>query len=147
MQDAGKILIIDDEANLRASLGMILERAGYVANAASNAQEALDLVRRSSFNLVFLDLNMPGMHGMQLLPELRKIDSKMAVIILTGEGSYESAHEAIKWGARGYLLKPINPWEIVSRVAGILREEQLIRQRGAIIDELNGLLPELKQEI
>ena len=144
---ACNILVIDDEPNLRASLAMILKRAGYTTTVAASAQEALEMFPSKSFDLVFLDLQMPGMSGMQLLPKLIKLSPQLPVVILTGNGSLDSAQEALLLGARGYLMKPINPWEIIDRVASILREEWLMDQKRKLMRDLKGLLPELNQEL
>ena len=114
------ILIIDDEPGLRKTLAMILQRVGYQVTTAGSAHEANQLLQKGAFNLVFLDLKLPDADGIQILPAIRKIYPDMPVIILTAHASLSSAIEAIRAGARDYLLKPFEPAEIVDRVSTII---------------------------
>ncbi len=139
-----RILIIDDEPNLRSTLGMILRRGGYEVTTAAHAQEALQLLINRRFDLVFLDLKMPGMDGMQLLPEMRLLYPDMPIVILTANASLETAIEALRAGAKGYLLKPLDPVQILNRVSEILKEQQQSRQRDKIVSELHDLLGDLE---
>jgi DNA-binding NtrC family response regulator len=145
MDSTKRILIIDDEPHLRASLGMVLKRAGYSPVLASGAAEALKFLENDDpFDLAFLDLNMPGTGGLDLLPTLSRFFPDLPIIILTGNGNIESLDEAQSWGARGYLLKPVNPWEIVERVKRIIKDDQLRKQRNRILRDLQGIMPELR---
>jgi DNA-binding NtrC family response regulator len=142
-----KILVIDDEKNLRVSLSMILERAGYVVTVSSGSEEALEALELNSFDLVFLDLNMPGMNGIDLLPVVLNLYPRMPVLILTGNGSLETAQKAVDFGVKGYLLKPINPYVLLERVSQILKEERLLKKKGIIQRELKKLIYELNQDV
>jgi DNA-binding NtrC family response regulator len=142
-----QILIIDDDAKLRYSLSMVLGKAGYTVAEANGAKEAVEALTEKSFDLVFLDLKMPGIDGMQLLPEILHMYPGIPVVILTGSGSLETAEKAITWGVRGYLLKPIGPLEIIERVSKILQEERLLRKKGKIYEELKGLLYEMQPDV
>ncbi len=124
MRKSGTILIIDDEVNLRSSLSYILQRVGYQVKTASGAQEALHHLVSQQFDLVFLDLQMPGMDGMQLLPEIQLINPHLPVIILTANANLETAIQTMRRGARGYLMKPFDPEQILARADEVLREEQ-----------------------
>jgi DNA-binding NtrC family response regulator len=147
MGKADRVLIIDDERNLRISLSMILERAGYLVTEASGAKEALAALKIQSYDLVILDLNMPGMNGLDLLPEIINLYPEMPVIILTGFGSIETAEKAIDCGIRGYMLKPVSPLELLDRVSKILKEEKLLRKKGNIHRQLKTLLYEMSQDV
>jgi DNA-binding NtrC family response regulator len=147
MVSGNSILIIDDEPKLRYSLSMILVKAGFSVTEANGAQEALDALHKKPFDLVFLDLNMPGMGGMQLLPEILHLYPGIPVIILTGNGSLETAEKAINWGVRGYLLKPMSPFEIIDRVSKVIKEERLLKKKGKIYEELKGLLYEMQPDV
>lgn len=147
MENRNKILVIDDEPNMRHSLSMIFDKAGFFVTEASGAQEALDALNKKPYDLVFLDLNMPGINGMQLLPEINNLYPSMPVIILTGFGTMESAEKAIEFGARGFILKPINPLEIIERVSRVLKEEQLLKRKGSIHTELKNLLYQMNQDV
>lgn len=137
------ILIIDDEPNLRRSLGLILQRAGYVITTASNAAEAIQLLRAGAYDLAFLDIKLPDQNGIQLLPQIRELYPEMPILILTAHATLDTAIEAVRLGARDYLLKPIDPESILSRVAGILKEAKPKRRR-EITDQMQNLLAELQ---
>lgn len=137
------ILIIDDEPNLRRSLGAILQRAGYSITDAANAAEALQLLQSGAFDLVFLDIKLPDQSGIQLLPQIKDLYPDMPVLILTAHATLETAIEAVRAGARDYLLKPIDPEDILSRTSKILGEQTQPKRRREITAQMQGLLAEL----
>ncbi len=143
MGTSHSILIIDDEPNLRRSLGLILQRAGYIITTASNAGEAIHLLQAGAYDLTFLDIKLPDQNGIQLLPQLRLLYPEMPILILTAHATLDTAIEAVRQGARDYLLKPIDPASILSRVDEILREVKPKRRR-EITDQLQTLLTELQ---
>src|SRR5512136_1567105 len=118
------ILIIDDEPNLRRSLGLILQRAGYIITSASNAAEAIHLLQAGAYDLTFLDIKLPDQNGIQLLPQIRDLYPEMPVVILTAHATLDTAIGAVRLGARDYLLKPVDPENILNRVKSILQEEK-----------------------
>ncbi len=122
MSKRNSILIVDDEPFLRSTLAVILKRVGYLTQEAADAQQALESLSQDHFDLVFLDLQMPDRDGLDLLPELLRAAPGIPVLILTANGSVEKAVEALRLGARDYLLKPVEPGEIVTRVDDILKE-------------------------
>lgn len=142
---SASILIIDDEPNLRRSLALILQRAGYSVNTAENEREVKHYLSAGAYDIVFLDLKMPEVNGMQLLPEIRQMYPEMPVIILTAHATLESAIEAVRKGARDYLLKPVDPEEILSRVKQILAEQEQLKRRREIVGEIQSLLAQLNQ--
>ncbi len=123
MPENASILIIDDEENLRRTLAMIIKREGYSVTMASTVKEARELLRSSTFNLAFLDLKLPDINGLTFLPELRSQYPDMPVLILTAHDKLEAATEAVRKGARDYLLKPVDPPMIVQRVKEVLAEQ------------------------
>ena len=137
------ILIIDDEPNLRRSLGLILQRAGYIITTASNAAEAIHLLQAGAYDLTFLDIKLPDQNGLQLLPQLRELYPEMPILILTAHATLDTAIGAVRLGARDYLLKPIDPESILSRVEAILKEAKPQRRR-EITTQLQDLLDELQ---
>jgi DNA-binding response OmpR family regulator len=142
-QTAQTILVVDDEKNLRHTLALILKRAGYFVTTAGSANEALQNLQSGPFDLMFLDLKMPDVDGLTLLPELRENYPGMPVVILTAHATLESAIEAIRYGARDYLLKPFDPSQIISRVEDILHENEQPRRRREIVHKIQDLLSEL----
>ena len=119
-----RILLVDDEAGIRASLKVVLEPT-YETLSASTAQEGLDLFRRESPHLVLLDVVMPGMDGLTLLKTIREEDARIPVIMLTGTKTVKTAVEAMKLGAADYLSKPFDVEELRLIVAKTLETGEL----------------------
>ncbi len=145
MTSQNSILIVDDEDPLRLSLSLILQKENYQVETAANAKDALDYLQLHEYDLMFLDLNMPGMSGIDLLVEVRKQFPHMPVLILTAHAALESAIRAVRLGARDYLIKPIEPALILIRVAEILAESEQPARKKEIVDQLQGLLAELQK--
>lgn len=143
MQD--RILIVDDEDHLRRSLSLILQKENYRVTTASNAEEALERLRSQEYDLMFLDLNLPGMSGIDLLVDVNKRVPHMPVLILTAHAALDSAIQAVRFGARDYLIKPLEPVMILTRVREILAERQQPARKREIVDQLQSLLTELQQ--
>jgi len=126
MKDAIQILIVDDQINTCKSLQAILKKSGYRSEYTLSAEEALARVQGGAFDIVISDIRMPGMDGMQLLDELKKIQPHLVVIMITGFATIKSAVEAIQKGAYDYLPKPFTPDEvrvIIQRAAEKIRLE------------------------
>ena len=115
------ILVVDDEKNIRLTLREALKTFDATVETAVNGEEALDMAAQQVYDLVLLDLKMPGMDGMEVLRRLRELSPGTAVILLTAHGTVEAAVEAMKLGAVDFLQKPFAPKEIrdiVTRVLG-----------------------------
>lgn len=138
------ILVIDDEPLLRRTLALILQRAGYQVTTSASAYEARDCLEAGPFDLIFLDLQMPEVDGLTLLAEIRTHHADTPVLILTAHATLESAMEAVRQGARDYLLKPFEPDAIVARVQQVLAEQERPRRRREIASQLDELLDELQ---
>jgi len=123
-QSHARILVVDDERNIRRTLGMVLETAGYQVDSASDGEEALSQCRAQHYDIAFVDLQMPQMDGLELTRFLRGLSSKTAIVILTAHGSVAKAVEAMKLGAVDFLEKPFDP-----KIIRLLTEEILLRQR------------------
>jgi DNA-binding response OmpR family regulator len=120
-----KILITDDERNIRLMFRTTLAQEGYVVGEASNGQEALDEIELSSPDVVILDLNMPVLDGMAVLEHLRSkngLTRKPKVIVLTAYGSIPAAVKAIRLGAVDFIEKPVTPDELRETIKGVLAE-------------------------
>ena len=109
MENLAKILIVDDQINTCKSIQAILKKSGYRSEYALSAEEALKRVPGEHFDIVISDIRMPGMDGIQLLEELKKIQPSLVVIMITGYATIKSAVEAIQKGAYDYLPKPLPP--------------------------------------
>lgn len=102
------ILIVDDESAIRESLKDILEDEGYKASAAESGETCLEQLRKKSFDVVLLDIWLPGMDGLETLEQIREIDNSPEVIIISGHGTIETAVRATKLGAFDFLEKPLS---------------------------------------
>jgi DNA-binding NtrC family response regulator len=116
---ARKILVVDDEKNIRMLLSQALADDDTVVDTAVNGEEALDRIGRSVYDLVLLDLRLPGMDGLATLQEIRNRNEELPVIVLTAHGTVESAVEAMRGGAVNYLQKPFAPQELREAVQGV----------------------------
>lgn len=101
-----KVLIIDDEKLVRWSLQQKLTREGYEVESAPTGEEGLNLIREDGFDLVLLDLRLPGMDGVQVLREIRKLEREIGVVMLTADTGLAQAVECVRLGAHNYLTKP-----------------------------------------
>lgn len=132
--EKAKILIIDDEEAIRDAMSQVLLREGYEVKEAQEGKEGLEIFQKDTFHLVFLDLKLPGIRGMDVLSRIKEVSPETPVIIITGYSSIESAVEAMKRGALDYMPKPFTPEElrVVTRKAlenrRILYENMYLRQ-------------------
>jgi DNA-binding NtrC family response regulator len=112
----GTILVVDDEVGPRESLRMILKPL-YEVYTASGGEEALRFIQNKDIDVVTLDLRMPGLSGIDVLKEIKKLRPKTEVIVLTGYGTLKNAQEAIRFGAGDLISKPFEVAEIISIMA------------------------------
>jgi DNA-binding response OmpR family regulator len=145
----GNILVIDDEESLRHTIGRVLRQAGYDVTTAGEGREALRLVNAgyetaSPYDVVYLDIRLPGMDGLQVLKEIRQMDAHLPVILLTAFGSLKTALEALRLGATDYLLKPLDPEVLVARTRVLLEEQAVERHRRELREQIAALQGELR---
>lgn len=122
------ILIVDDEKNIRLTMVHSLELLEIPLQTAVNGEEALQMLNNTRFGLVFLDLKLPGMDGMEVLRHIKNHCPGTRVIIITAHGSIESAVEAMKLGAVDFIQKPFSPGEIRELAKLVLKREELDEQ-------------------
>ena len=113
MSSNKSILIVEDEAGPRESLRMIL-KPFYEIHTASNGEQAIQAFQNKNFGLVTLDLNMPGMTGIDVLKELKKMKPEVEVIIITALATLPNAQKAIHYGASDFLSKPFHVSEVIA---------------------------------
>ncbi|MBT3604792.1 MAG: response regulator, partial [Candidatus Latescibacteria bacterium] len=123
-----KILITDDDLSIRTMLQKVLEKEGYSVITALDGEEGVELAASESPDLILLDLGLPGINGLEALRQIKKNDPDMAAIMITAEGSIESAVSAMKTGARNYITKPFNTDEIRLIVSETLETVRLRRE-------------------
>ncbi|HTS75956.1 MAG TPA: response regulator transcription factor [Bryobacteraceae bacterium] len=131
-----RVLIIDDDTELCALLQEFLEREGFRVTSENDGHRGLELALAGGFDLVVLDLMLPGMDGFTVLKRLRA-RSRVPVLMLTARGEDEDRIIGLDLGADDYLPKPFNPRELLARVRAILRRAQ-VRSKTRI--EVNGVL-------
>lgn len=122
-----KILIIDDEASVGYSFQRLLSEPDYQVIVAQSASEGLDKFKNEDFDLVILDLRLPDTSGLQILQEIKRMDSRAVVLIITAFGTTETAIEAIKQGAYDYILKPFDVPKIKEVINEALKSSHLMR--------------------
>lgn len=118
--DRVNLLVVDDEAKIRELVGAYLQKEGYLVHEAGSGLEVLEKVRALHFDVIILDLMMPGMDGLELCREIRK-DSDVPVIMLTARGDEIDRVLGLEMGADDYIVKPFSPRELVARVKAVLR--------------------------
>ena len=142
---SGNILIVDDEATLRHTLTRVLQRANFKATAVASAQEALTLLSQQSFDLVYLDIRMPDMSGMEALKIIHARFPELPVILFTAQPDISSALGALRHGAVDYLLKPLQPQALIERTQSVLATKEKERHKREVQDQIDALQTELKK--
>ncbi|MBP1780126.1 MAG: sigma-54-dependent transcriptional response regulator [candidate division NC10 bacterium] len=143
-----KILVIDDDESLRRVLEYNLAQEGYAVLTASSGEQGLEFLRKESVDLVLTDVRMPGMNGLQVMEEVRKLDPSIPVIILTAFGTIEAAVEAMKAGAFHYISKPFNRDELkltlrkALEMKALERENVVLRQALKSRNDLDSIVAE-----
>ncbi len=120
-----RILVVDDEADMRLALSNVLTRTGHQVKEAPEGETALNTLAKSEFDLMLLDMRLPGMDGIQILKKVRESYPDLPVIMVTGYGSVDSAIEVMRLGASHYLAKPFSNKELVDSVGRILEGRRL----------------------
>lgn len=131
-----KILVVDDEESLREFLEIMLKREGYEVTTAADGDQAIKIMMKKNFDLVITDLQMPKVHGMEVLAKAKDIDHNVVVIVITAFGSTESAVEAMKLGAYDYMTKPFKIDEIKLIIKKALEKRVLTRENILLKKEL-----------
>ena len=124
MGENARILVVDDNENIRKVLTRILEDEGYVVDTAKTGKEAVEKSRTKFYNLALIDIRLPDMEGVELLTKIRDTTPKMRKIIITGYPTLKNAVEAVNKGADAYIMKPFDMKELLSKI-----KEQLKKQR------------------
>jgi len=155
--ECGRVLIVDDDRQIRKVLARILSRSDCEVSAAATGEEAIDIIGQEYFDLVLTDINLPGISGNQVLKEVKRKSPSTAVIIMAGYGSLETAIQCIKLGADDFLQKPFDTDHLIKVVLQALERGKVLRASGEsqaseppLMDELTGgsrLIKELKRII
>ena len=141
-----RILIVDDEKNIRTALASLLRKEGFDAQAEGNPEAVADLVAAGHFNVVITDLRMEPKSGMEVLEDIRRRSPEAEVVIMTAYASVETAVEAIKKGAYDYVTKPVDPERLKRVIEQILERQSLkeenvaLRRRLSLKDQYGRLI-------
>jgi DNA-binding response OmpR family regulator len=138
--DRLRILVIEDEARIQAFLARGLEAEGYTVVAAGDGQEGLDLATRARWDLVVLDLLLPGLNGLQVLSALQRAKPELPVVILSARGDVQTKLRGFELGASDYVAKPFSLDELLARIRARLRgtgtfgDEHVLRGGSVVLD-------------
>jgi DNA-binding NtrC family response regulator len=124
LTDNARILIIDDDENIRRVLETILTDEGYAVESADTAMKGIEKSQNAFFNIALVDVRLPDMEGIDLLPKLRNTKPKMRKIIVTGYPTLQNAMNAVNNGANAYVMKPFDVEKILNTI-----KDQLQKQR------------------
>ena len=148
-----RILLVDDEASIRVTLGALLEHTGYDVTPAVGGAQALELLDQHAFDLLLTDLSMPEIDGMQVVAAARQRQPDVAIIVFTGHGSLETAIEGLHQHVFDYLSKTSTPDQVLARVqAGLAlraqqqHQQQLLAVVESALHELHGDQPAASQQ-
>ncbi len=122
------ILVIEDEESNRSSLVDILESEGFAVSAAENGAAALELTNKWIFDVLLVDYNLPDVNGIDIIRQILKVSKESVPVIITGSSSLETALEGMRIGVHDYLVKPVDPGELLSIIKTILREREEFRR-------------------
>ncbi|MDX2494297.1 MAG: response regulator [Desulfuromusa sp.] len=121
-----KILVVDDDQDLRENLVEVLSEAGFSLDSAGDGHEAIEQLATDDFNLVLLDSIMPGMGGMEVLPQIKRNYPKIKIIMLTAFSTVDGAVEAMRKGADDYIAKPFKIVDLLVAVRTVLEEAKFV---------------------
>src|ERR1700722_16013421 len=119
--ESGLILVVDDEMSIRRALHATLHKLGFQTVEAARGEEALSLVRANSFDAVLLDINMPGMTGIDTCRNMRQLFPRIPILMLTVRDSEDDKVEALDAGADDYITKPFQLRELTARIRAAMR--------------------------
>jgi DNA-binding NtrC family response regulator len=124
MSDAARILVIDDDENIRKVLETILEDEGYIVKTAETAKKGIEESEKAFYNLALIDVRLPDMEGIELLSKLRSTKPKMRKIIVTGYPTLQNAVAAVNKGADAYVMKPFEVDKILQTIREQLKKQE-----------------------
>ncbi len=130
MPDSIRVLLVDDEPVFVETMSKVLKARGYGVGAAAGGVEALEELRFNRYDVVVLDLRMPGMDGIETLERIRKQDPLLPVILLSGHADMSKAVEAMQHGAVDYMLKPAPVDKLCERIRSAIEHRNILEELG-----------------
>jgi DNA-binding NtrC family response regulator len=134
----GTILIVDDESSIRESFKLILE-GSYQVHLAATGESALKKLADEKIDLIFLDVRMPGMNGLETLKRIKEIDPAVEVVMVTAVNEVQKAGQAIKGGAIDYVIKPFDVVQITNMVETVLKKKAIAKESKDVRQEVEYL--------
>jgi len=128
LSDPVRILIVDDDENILKTFSTALRDAGYTVDTTENGSEAIEKAKTNFYNLALIDIRLPDMEGTQLLTTLVETTPKMVKIIITGYPTLQNAVEAVNKGADGYVIKPANMADLLTKIKQQLEKQEKARR-------------------
>ena len=128
-----KILIVEDDRELRQLFGHVLIKNGYAVKEVSNGKEALDALETDYYDLMISDIMMPKMDGFELVRSLRETGNGIPVLMITAKDAFDDMRVGFLSGTDDYMVKPVNVNEMVLRVSALLRRAQMINERRQVL--------------
>jgi len=129
MAEEFRVLIVDDEEDFVVTLEKRLRKRNLEVGTALDGPQALELIKEKAFDVVVLDVKMPGMDGLEVLRKVKQMEPLTEVIMLTGHASIESGIEGMKLGAFDYLMKPINIDELMAKMRSAYYKKLLSEEK------------------
>ena len=133
-----KILVVDDERAIRNSLKEILSDEGYAVDTAEDGASALALAERDRYNIIFCDIKMPGMDGIEFLDKVMEEGLDSAVVMISGHGDIDTAVECIKKGAFDFIQKPLDLNRILITIKNATEKVSLVKETRALKKKVYG---------
>jgi DNA-binding NtrC family response regulator len=131
MTTTPKVLLVDDEERFRLTLAKLLTVRGLKVTTLGSGREALDALQQDPYDIIVLDVRMPGMDGIETLAEIKKISPMTEVIILTGHASVDAAVDIMKLGGYDYLLKPCSVEDLTDKIDAAFERKLAREKRGS----------------
>lgn len=136
---SGRILVVDDDAPVRRALHITLQTLGFHTSEAASGEEALMLVSTASYDVVLLDVNLPGMDGRETCRQLRQLLPRVAILMLTVRDSEDDKVQALEAGADDYVTKPFHIRELTARVRAAIRRAQALDDNASAIIRIDDI--------
>jgi DNA-binding response OmpR family regulator len=141
----GRLLVVDDDPRLRSAMGEMIRQEGYSVDEAGTGEDALELLKRAPFDLMTVDMMMPGMGGVEAIRHARKIQPDLAIIVLTGHPTVESAIASVKADVTDYLLKPYTGEDLVLTISRAMQERKRQQHRQRLLEMVGEAIDNLRQ--
>jgi DNA-binding NtrC family response regulator len=124
MDETARILIVDDDENIRKVLTAILEEEGYQIDSAETAKKAIEKTKKNFYSLALIDIRLPDMEGIELLTKMKETTPKMRKVIITGYPTLQNAIEAVNRGADAYIVKPFDMDKVLETIREQLKKQE-----------------------